>query len=369
MNNIEKIKSTKIKSIVVIKPGQLEIESRDIPIPKYDELRIKVMYAGICGSDVHILHGSNPFAKYPRVIGHEFLGVIDQVGEHSLDDNHDHDSDFDSTFDSTSNEISLKIGDKVVVDPVVSCGRCYACLHDKPNVCEHLSVIGVHQDGGFSEYVCVPKRNAYLVPKRVSDQNACLIEPFAVAANITSNTKVYPDDIAIIYGAGPIGLMVAQVLKWVYKVEHLIVTDRLDERLKMALANGADVALNTQNEDLEAYLHKMKIKPTLIIDAACHPSILNEAINIAAPAARIGIMGFSGDASSIIQQKITSKELSIYSSRLNSKKFPIVIEWMTQNLIKPELLVTHQFDYQDIKVAMDIFENHPKTCCKVILNF
>ncbi len=337
-----------MKSIVVTQPGMLQIIERDMPMPNSQELRIRIKHAGICGSDVHIYHGSNPFAQYPRVIGHEFFGVVDAVGH--PDQQH-------------------LIGQAVVVDPVVSCGHCYACLHDKPNVCDQLSVIGVHQDGGFSEYVCVPTANIYTIPQSLPEQFASLIEPFAVAANITCNTKVYADDIALVYGAGPIGLMLTQVLKWVYGVHTVIVTDRLDERLQQALTNGADRVLNTATHSLEDYLLSHQLKPTLIIDAACHPDILSEAIMLAAPAARIGMMGFSSVPCTIIQQKITSKELAIFSSRLNSKKFPLVIEWIDKQYLKPELLVSHYFKMEEIQNALHIFEHQPQSCCKIILNF
>ena len=122
-----------MRSVVVKEPGQLNIESRPVPVPGAHEVRVKIAFAGICGSDVHIYHGHNPFAKYPRVIGHEFYGIIDAVGE----------------------QVSpARIGERVAVDPVVSCGHCYPCSVGRPNVCTQLQVIGVHRDGGFSDYAC-----------------------------------------------------------------------------------------------------------------------------------------------------------------------------------------------------------------------
>ncbi|HHJ0607353.1 TPA: zinc-binding dehydrogenase, partial [Escherichia coli] len=111
------------------------------------------------------------------------------------------------------------------------------------------------------------------------------------------------------------------------------------------------------------------IKPTLIIDAACHPSILKEAVTLASPAARIVLMGFSSEPSEVIQQGITGKELSIFSSRLNANKFPIVIDWLSKGLIKPEKLITHTFDFQHVADAISLFEQDQKHCCKVLLTF
>lgn len=127
-----------MKSIVIEKPNTLIIAERPVPEPSAGEVRVKVKLAGICGSDSHIYRGHNPFAQYPRVIGHEFYGVIEAVGEGV-----DH----------------SRIGERVSVDPVIT-GHCYPCSIGKPNVCTSLVVLGVHRDGGFSEYAVVPAKNA-----------------------------------------------------------------------------------------------------------------------------------------------------------------------------------------------------------------
>ncbi|QHQ16844.1 Zn-dependent oxidoreductase [Pectobacterium parmentieri] len=334
-----------MKSIVIQQPNTLVIEERPIPQPAAGEVRVKVRYASICGSDVHILHGHNPFAKYPRVIGHEFFGVIEAVGE-GVD--------------------ASRIGERVSVDPVVSCGHCYPCSIGKPNVCTSLVVLGVHRDGGFSEYAAVPAKNAYRIPDSIPDKLASLVEPFTIAANICAFLKPEPNDIALIYGAGPMGLTVVQALKGVYNVKQVIIADRLPERLAMAKENGADIVLDNSDKPLSELLGDSK--PTLIIDAACHPSILAEAAALASPAARIGLLGFSGDISEITQQSLTSKELSLFTSRLNSHRFPLVIDWMDKGLVNVEKLVTHYFPLEDIEEALRVFEHDQRNCCKVILS-
>ncbi|HBD0040402.1 TPA: D-galactonate dehydratase family protein, partial [Escherichia coli] len=112
-------------------------------------------------------------AKYPRVIGHEFFGVIDAVGE---------------------GVESARVGERVAVDPVVSCGHCYPCSIGKPNVCTTLAVLGVHADGGFSEYAVVPAKNAWKIPEAVADQYAVMIEPFTIAANVTGHGQPTEND-------------------------------------------------------------------------------------------------------------------------------------------------------------------------------
>lgn len=336
----------KIKSVVIKEPGQLVIDEHEVAQPLAGEVRVKVQLAGICGSDVHIYRGHNPFAKYPRVIGHEFFGVIDAVGEGVSAD---------------------KLGKRVSVDPVISCGHCYPCQIGRPNVCKELTVLGVHRDGGFSESTCVPAGNAHEIADHITDEMAVMIEPFTIAANICEQLKPTSLDTALVYGAGPMGLTTIQALKNVYQVKQVIVADRIPERLAMAKACGADVLIDNTHQPLNDTLSAQGILPTLIIDAACHPSILDEATRLISPAGRIGIMGFSSEPCTITQQAITSKELTIFSSRLNSNKFPLVISWLNNQKINPDALITHKFSINEVETALAVFEKDQKNCCKVLL--
>ena len=335
----------KTKSVVVQEADTLHLTTDNLPALQPGEARIKVQFASICGSDIHIWHGHNPFAKYPRVIGHEFCGIIDDVYEASQ---------------------QHRVGQFVVIDPVVSCGNCYPCRIGRPNVCKTLQVIGVHRDGGFSQYANVPLKNAYLAPRSVSPELCSLVEPYTIAANITAFLKPTPQDCALIYGAGPMGLTAVQVLKNVYQVAEVIVVDRIAERLVRAKDNGADYVFNNLQQPLNEHLAGKQ--PTLVIDGACHPSILAEAVQVISPAGRIGLLGFSQDPCTVTQQSLTSKELSIFTSRLNSSRFPQVIEWFEQGLVQPEKLVTDRFALQDAEQAMHRFETAVKHSCKVLLS-
>lgn len=338
-------------SVVVDQPNRMAVVERPMPSPEAGEVRVRVRYAGICGSDLHIFHGQNPFVSYPRIIGHEFVGRIESVG---------------------AGVSAARIGETVVIDPVISCGECHACRIGRQNVCSRLQVIGVHRDGGFSQYVCAPEKNAYLVPKDLAHASASVIEPFAVAANVTNRTGVFPSDIALIYGAGPVGLNLMQVLKRVHGVRTFI-TDHFDERLALARACGAeaDEIINTQRESLPQALAERGVDggPTLIYDAVCHPTILEEAVRLAAPAGRIGILGFSASPSAISQQELTKKELTLYASRLNCAMFPTVIDWISRGLVDPGRIISHKIDFRDVAGAFDIAERNPRYSCKVLLDF
>jgi L-gulonate 5-dehydrogenase len=329
-------------------PGRLSVAEKPRPEPARGEVRVRVGYGGLCGSDVHILHGENPFVTYPRVIGHEFAGRIEAVGE---------------------GVSAARVGELVAVDPVLGCGRCYPCSVGRRNVCRSLEVLGVHRDGGFSAYLCAPAANAHVVSGGISEKWAATVEPFAIAANVTTRTGVFPSDVALVFGAGPIGLTVLQVLKGVHGV-RVLVTDRLDERLERARACGADEAINTAREELPKALHRLGLDgPSLVVDAVGHPSLLEEAVRIAAPAARIGLLGFAAPPSSVSQQELTRKELSLHASRLNSGMFPRVIEWMAAGRLHPDRIVSHCVGFRDVARAFALFENDAQSTAKVLLDF
>jgi L-gulonate 5-dehydrogenase len=337
-----------MKSILVEGPRKLRIAEFERPRPAAGEVRVKVRYAGICGSDIHIFHGTHPFVRYPRIIGHEFAGVIDAVGQ---------------------GVEASRIGERVSVTPVVSCGHCYPCSVGRPNVCATVQVLGVHREGGFSEFCCVPENLAYPVPDNVSDTAAATVEPFSIGANMLNRTGVLPQDTGLVYGAGPIGLTVIQTLKGVYRMKRLVVVDRVDSRLEMAKQSGADIVVNNADRNLADILKAEDIVPTLIIDAACHPSILEEAIELASPAGRIGMMGFSPEPSRVSQRKLNAKELTLYASRLNNLRFGPVIDWMSKGLLHPDKFISHTFKFTEVSQAFDLSEKDPFACCKILLDF
>ena len=149
-----------MKAIKLAEPWKVSCVDIEKPVPKPGEALIKVIAAGICGSDIGAFRGTNGLVSYPRVIGHEIVGVVEEVG---------------------GNAKKIKVGDRVIVDQVTACGTCYACRKGRPNVCEHLQVRGVHIDGGYREYMAVPESDVYVLPDSLSYQDAVMIEPTTIA--------------------------------------------------------------------------------------------------------------------------------------------------------------------------------------------
>ncbi|PWC32789.1 Zn-dependent oxidoreductase [Azospirillum sp. TSO35-2] len=338
-------------ALTVEKPHVLALRPENGPgvgSVKAGEVLVRVQRAGICGSDLHIYHGSNPFAVYPRVIGHEFSGTVEAVGD---------------------GVATLAVGDHVVVDPVVSCGHCYACRAGRTNVCANLEVFGVHRDGGFRNHVAVPAANAVKLRSDLPFSIAALAEPFSIAANVLSRTGIAADDTLLVYGAGTVGLTVVQVAK--LHGARCIVADIDDSRLERAREFGADVVLNSARVSVPDAVRDENdgLGPTVVIDGAGVPALLEEACRIASPAGRIGLLGFSPNPCPVIQQEIVKKELTLVGSRLNRRLLPQVVEWLESGRLQPAAMITQVFPAADAASAFALIEKDPSSTIKVQLDF
>ena len=169
-----------MKGVQIVEPNKLQIVDLEKPkIDKENNVLVRMVASGICGSDVGIYHGTNAAATYPRIIGHENVGIVEEVGEGAT---------------------KVKVGDRVIIDQVTACGHCYACRKGRPNVCGNLKVRGVHIDGGYREYMAVPDKDCYLVPEMLSDEEAVMIEPTTIAVQCCSRAELESEDTVMIIG-------------------------------------------------------------------------------------------------------------------------------------------------------------------------
>jgi len=336
-----------LKALQISKPDELNLVDLDETHAGKDQVLIRVMRGGICGSDMLIYHGKNPFASYPRIPGHEFVGEVVETGDGSR---------------------KFKLGDHVVVNPVISCGKCYPCRNGQMNVCTSLQVIGVHCDGGFAQYIAVDESNLFRIPDSMSWDDAVFIEPFSIASNVTSRIGLNGNDRLLIIGAGPIGLTILQVAKMLGS--KVAVCDIVDSRLGHALAMGADMVINSGKEDIEAKAADFSDNegPSAIVDAAGIPGLMASLTRMASPGGRIGILGFSTVISEITQYEITRKELTIVGSRLSNNKFPQVIDWMASKKLDPAALLSRKFPISEARQAFDIIDGNKETILKVVLD-
>ncbi|MCM3412723.1 zinc-binding alcohol dehydrogenase family protein [Metabacillus litoralis] len=338
-----------MKAVQVTGPHQLQIIEKEKPvITDGHEVLVKVKMVGICGSDMHIYHGTNPLATLPRIIGHEVTGEVEAVGQ-----------------DVTN----LAIGDKVVIEPIETCGHCYACRSGRRNVCAELEVFGVHRDGGMQEYLVMPEKLVHKVDSALDWTESVLVEPFTIGAQANWRGDVRNGDVVLVMGAGPIGLCCLKVAKT--KGATVIISDLSDDRLEFAKAWGADYTINAWNSNVneEVMAITKNEGANVVIDAVCIPKTFEDAIEVASVAGRVVVLGFDTKTSNIPQLPITKKEVTIVGSRLQTDQFPEIINLFNNKIIETKGMVTQQFPLEQIKEAISLIENDPNEVRKVVLSF
>ena len=339
--------SEMMTAAVVSSPGSLALEKRPLPVIQADdEVLVRVRAVGICGSDVHILHGRNPFATYPRVMGHEMVGEVVETGRAVA---------------------HLAPRDHVVIEPIEYGGKSYAVRRGMPNVSEDLRVMGVHVDGGMQEYVVVKAVRAWKISPALPWTTAVLLEPYTIAGNATTRGDVRAGDRVLVQGAGPIGITVLRVAK--AKGAEVMVSDVVDAKLEFARACGADAVVNPLTQDLGEAVARWTSgeMANVVIDAACLPSTFAASFEVASVAARIVVLGMSDEPVPIAQKPFMQKQLTVVGSRLQAYQFAPMIRLMEMGVIGDDGLVSQVVPFEQIDRAFRLIDEHPERVRKVVL--
>jgi L-galactonate 5-dehydrogenase len=338
-----------MKSLICEKPYQLSYIEANMPNVKPTELLIKVSAVGICGTDIHAYTGNQPFFNYPRVLGHELCGVVCELGD-------------------KVNQPFI-IGDKVALIPYLSCFQCASCLSGKTNCCENISVIGVHQDGGFCEYLAVPQDNVLKV-NGVDNATAALIEPFAISAHAVRRAEIKADEAVLVVGAGPIGLGAAAIAA--ADGANVIVADTLSERrdhvenqLNLPTLNPLDD--NFHESLLEAFGGSLA---QTVIDATGNPHAMNGAVNHIRHGGKIVFVGLFKGNLEISDPDFHKKETTLMGSRNATKEdFAKVQDLMKQGILKANMMLTHTFDFNTLGEIYEKSVVNNKELLKGVISF
>lgn len=217
-----------MKAAVFYEPGVVKVEEKEKPEIQADEVLIKVMAAGVCGTDLHIYDGAKGASECfpPVVLGHEFAGIVEAVGE----DVH-----------------GVKVGDHVTADPSIMCGKCYACQTGKPHFCESYSATGVTYDGGFAQFCKVKEKQVYILKPEVSFEEAAMCEPLGCSLHGIDRAQIRTGDTVLIIGGGTIGLIMLQLAR-LAGAATIIVSEPIASKRDMALKLGADYVVDPMNE-------------------------------------------------------------------------------------------------------------------------
>ncbi len=334
-----------MKAIKIFEPGDMQLVECEKPrITGDTDILVKVAAAGICGSDVHIFHGRNPYAKYPVIPGHEESGVVEAVGP---------------------GVTKFKVGDRVVVEPIQYCGRCYPCRIGRPNVCEELQVYGCHLNGGFAEYMLAAEAATHRIPASVSFKQAALIEPLTIGAQAMYRTGARIGDLCLIHGAGPIGLITLTLAK--QNGLTAMVSEPSDARRAMAKEFGADLVIHPMEEDLAAKVMDFTDGKgaNIIFDAVGVPALVEQSIPLLSAAGRFLEFGYGFGAGKVDFDRMNKLELTVMGLRHQTFRFDPVIDIFPSILDKVDKIQTHTFALEQFEEAFRTFTDKNSGACKV----
>jgi threonine dehydrogenase-like Zn-dependent dehydrogenase len=344
-----------MRAAVLKDDKHMVIEAVPAPEPGAGEVLIEVNWSSICGTDLHIFMGEfKDRVNYPRILGHEFSGVVRDVGKAVA---------------------GVQIGDRVTVDPIIWCNRCPACLNGQNNVCSHLKLLGIEYDGGFAEYAVVRADKVYRVPDAVSMRDAALAELYSLGVHAARKALIEPGDRVVILGAGRLGLSVLEVIKqtaaaWVCAV------DVLENRLKIAEKMGADLTIDARRQDpVERVLSRTQdlgVDRVIecvgsYIEMADREGPVQQAVKMTRSGGRVVVMGLGSQLTPVFWKACVFKELQIVGSRVTFGDYPRALRLMELNRFHPDLLISEVLELQDLDRAFHLLEEKPDRYLKVLI--
>ena len=334
---------------VMTAPGKIEFQEVPMPEAGEDQVLIKIMNIGICGSDIHVYHGKHPFTSYPVTQGHEVSGEIVALG--------------------TKVE-GFHAGQKVTIEPQVYCGHCHPCRHSKYNLCEELKVMGFQTTGTASEYFAVDASKVTPIPEDMSFEEGAMIEPLAVAVHGVKQVGDVQGMNIVVIGAGPIGNLVAQTAKGMGAAKVMI-TDVSDLRLEKAKECGIDVCVNTAKTDFgEAMLAAFgPDKADVIYDCAGNNITMGQAIKHARKGSTIVLVAVFAGMAEIDLAVANDHELDIKSTMMyRHDDYIDGIRLVNENKVFLKPLISQTFAFRDYLKAYQYIDDNRETTMKVIIN-
>jgi L-iditol 2-dehydrogenase len=314
-----------MKALVYTKPYKFELQERDIPVIKDNEVLIEIKAVGICGSDVHGMTGKTGRRIPPVVMGHEASGIIVSKGRGVK---------------------GYNVGDRVTFDSTIYCNQCEYCLNGRINLCENRRVLGVscdeyRKDGAMADFLAVPKHILYRLPEGVTFYQAALAEPVSVAFHGVKRANINQNDTVAVIGCGIIGLLIIQCAK-IVGCGRIFAVDINKDRLQMAKKMGADYTINSRNKDAVREIEKMTNKKGAQV---CFEAVgLNDTVNTAVSATCKGgtlvLIGNWSQEVTLPLQKIVTREINIKGSYISAGEYKICIDMMSIGRLNVDSLIS-----------------------------
>lgn len=287
-----------MKYIVCEKPRKFLLKEKEAPARKENEALLQINKVGICGTDLHAYAGNQAYFEYPKILGHELASEVIDIGE---------------------NDKGIKIGDKVVVMPYISCGVCFACNKGKTNCCENITVLGVHADGGLQEQISVPME-LLLPANHLSDDQIAIVEPLAIGAHAIRRSGIESDETVAVVGCGPIGIGIIKLAQ--IAGANVIALDMNVQRLNYAKDKiGADHVVNVGGN---AFREVTEITNgdlcSIVFDASGNKNALETCPDYMSNGGKFVLVGLSKGELTYSHPKVHAKEMTLLCSRNATKE-------------------------------------------------
>ncbi|MFW7380717.1 MAG: L-threonine 3-dehydrogenase [Oligoflexus sp.] len=324
----------------------------EVPFPSLgpEDVLIKIKHTAICGTDLHIYNWdawSQKTVPVPMVTGHEFFGVIEQIGERVT---------------------GYKPGDRVSGEGHITCGTCRNCRAGQRHLCRNTQGIGVNRTGVFSEYFVMPASNVFRIPDEISDEVASIFDPYGNAVHTALSYDLVGEDV-LITGAGPIGIMAAAVARHV-GARHIVVSDVNDYRLDLAKNMGASRVVNVKHQSLKDVMRELKMSEGFDVglEMSGNASAFNEMLDLMNHGARVALLGIFSDAVAIDWSNVVFKGLQIkgiYGREMYETWYKMAS--MLQSGLDISPVITHRFTVDEFEQGFRIMNEG--LAGKVILNW
>ena len=346
-----------MKAALLSEYKQFQWIDREIGDPGAGEVQVKVSFASICGTDMHIFNGDfHPRTPVPFIPGHEMAGTVEMTGQ---------------------GVTGYAIGDKVAIDPLIWCGECQACKAHHYPACTSLQLIGIDLDGGFCEYINVNQNMLFKAPDQVPEEHLALTEIYGIGFHACNRAGVIPGDSLAIWGAGRVGQVILQAARTITDAPIYMV-DLLDKRLRIAAEAYDDIIpLNALEDPVEAIKEHTGGNGTdIAFEAVGHPHSPERTLNPVRGAiqsirggGRVCVLGLTDDPAPIVFKELIWKEASIIASRVSHGEYPTIIDQFGKGLLKPEILITSIMPGEQIQEAFEKVEKDPGNYLKILLQF
>lgn len=282
-----------------VAPERIEVISVDPPQRDSEHALVRVERVGVCGSDIHLFHGTHPYGSYPTTQGHEVVGVVEYLPE--------------------SHPASLTVGARVVIEPFVACGTCHSCRIGKRNCCENLKVMGAHMPGALAEIISVLPSQLY--PTDLEPDLAVLVEPVTIGSQAIHRARVEKGQTVVVFGAGLVGL--GAMFAALDAGATVIVADTVASRLATAHELGAAATVDSSKGTVAADLAAAAPDGVdVIVEATGVPAVFESALDLVSAGGTVVVAGISEAAVSFPMIVLTRKELTILGSRNSLDLFP-----------------------------------------------